>query len=155
MEIPDEIFAKVMHTNIQSNLWLAQMVGDEMRARKDGAIIYISSIGGLRGSPVIGTYGISKAADIQLARNLAIELGPDNIRVNCIAPGLVKTDFARVLWEDGRGDEVAKAYPAGRLGEAEDIGAAALWLAAETGRWVTGTTTVMDGGGLVAFKEIG
>ncbi len=89
MEIPDEIFAKVMATNIQSNLWLAQMVADEMRARQDGAIIYISSIGGLRGSSVIGTYGISKAADIQLARNLAIELGPDIIRVNCIAPGLV------------------------------------------------------------------
>ncbi len=71
-----------------------------MRARKSGSIVIISSIGGLRGSPVIGAYCISKAADMQLARNLAVEFGPDNVRVNCIAPGLIKTDFARALWED-------------------------------------------------------
>jgi NAD(P)-dependent dehydrogenase (short-subunit alcohol dehydrogenase family) len=150
MEIPDEIFAKVMHTNIQSNLWLAQMVADEMRARKDGAIIYISSIGGLRGSGVIGTYGISKAADIQLARNLAIELGPDNIRVNCIAPGLVKTDFARALWEDPDYAEPRIAStPLRRLGEPEDIAGAAVYLASAAGRWTTGQTIVIDGGATV------
>ncbi len=147
MEIPDEIFAKVMATNIQSNLWLAQMVADEMRARKDGAIIYISSIGGLRGSSVIGTYGISKAADIQLARNLAIELGPDNIRVNCIAPGLVKTDFARALWEDPEyADPRIASTPLRRLGEPEDIAGAAVYLASAAGRWTTGQTIVIDGG---------
>jgi len=147
MEIPDEIFAKVMHTNIQSNLWLAQMVADEMRARKDGAIIYISSIGGLRGSDVIGTYGISKAADIQLARNLAIELGPDNIRVNCIAPGLVKTDFARALWEDPEyADPRIASTPLRRLGEPDDIAGAAVYLASAAGRWTTGQTIVIDGG---------
>ncbi len=150
MEIPDEIFAKVMATNIQSNLWLAQMVADEMRARKDGAIIYISSIGGLRGSSVIGTYGISKAADIQLARNLAIELGPDNIRVNCIAPGLVKTDFARALWEDPEYAEPRIAStPLRRLGEPEDIAGAAVYLASAAGRWTTGQTIVIDGGATV------
>lgn len=150
LEIPDEIFAKVMHTNIQSNLWLAQMVGEEMRARKDGAIIYISSIGGLRGSGVIGTYGISKAADIQLARNLAIELGPDNIRVNCIAPGLVKTDFARALWEDPAYAEPRIATtPLRRLGEPEDIAGAAVYLASAAGRWTTGQTFVIDGGATV------
>ena len=150
MEIPDEIFAKVMHTNIQSNLWLAQMVGAEMRARKDGAIIYISSIGGLRGSGVIGTYGISKAADIQLARNLAIELGPDNIRVNCIAPGLVKTDFARALWEDPAYAEPRIAStPLRRLGEPEDIAGAAVYLASDAGRWITGQAIVIDGGATV------
>lgn len=150
MEIPDEIFAKVMHTNIQSNLWLAQMVADEMRARKDGAIIYISSIGGLRGSGVIGTYGISKAADMQLARNLAIELGPDNIRVNCIAPGLVKTDFARALWEDPDYAEPRIAStPLRRLGEPEDIAGAAVYLASAAGRWITGQTIVIDGGATV------
>jgi len=147
LEIPDEIFAKVMHTNIQSNLWLAQMVADEMRARKDGAIIYISSIGGLRGSDVIGTYGISKAADIQLARNLAIELGPDNIRVNCIAPGLVKTDFARALWEDPEyADPRIASTPLRRLGEPDDIAGAAVYLASAAGRWTTGQTIVIDGG---------
>jgi NAD(P)-dependent dehydrogenase (short-subunit alcohol dehydrogenase family) len=120
-EIPDDIFAKMMATNVQSNLWLAQMVADEMRARKDGVIIFTSSIGGLRGSGVIGTYGITKAADIQLARNLAIELGPDNIRVNCIAPGLVKTDFARALWEDpDYADPRIAATPLRRLGEPEE-----------------------------------
>ncbi|MCZ6591386.1 MAG: SDR family oxidoreductase [Alphaproteobacteria bacterium] len=150
MEIPDEIFAKVMATNIQSNLWLAQMVADEMRARKDGAIIYISSIGGLRGSGVIGTYGISKAADIQLARNLAIELGPDNIRVNCIAPGLVKTDFARALWEDPEYAEPRIAStPLRRLGEPDDIAGAAVYLASAAGRWTTGHTIVIDGGATV------
>jgi len=150
MEIPDEIFAKMMHTNIQSNLWLAQMVGAEMRARKDGAIIYISSIGGLRGSGVIGTYGITKAADIQLARNLAIELGPDNIRVNCIAPGLVKTDFARALWEDpAYAEPRIAATPLRRLGEPEDIAGAAVYLASAAGRWTTGQTLVVDGGATV------
>ena len=147
LEIPDDIFAKVMHTNIQSNLWLAQMVGDEMRSRRDGAIIYISSIGGLRGSGVIGTYGISKAADIQLARNLAIELGPDNIRVNCIAPGLVKTDFARALWEDpAYADPRIASTPLRRLGEPEDIAGAAVFLASNAGRWTTGQTLIIDGG---------
>jgi NAD(P)-dependent dehydrogenase (short-subunit alcohol dehydrogenase family) len=149
-EIPDEIFAKMMHTNIQSNLWLAQMVADEMRARKDGAIIFTSSIGGLRGSGVIGTYGITKAADMQLARNLAIELGPDNIRVNCIAPGLVKTDFARALWEDPAYAEPRIAStPLRRLGEPEDIAGIAVYLASAAGRWTTGQTIVVDGGATV------
>ncbi len=150
MEIPDDIFAKVMATNIQSNLWMAQMVADEMRARKDGVIIYISSIGGLRGSGGIGTYGISKAADLQLARNLAIELGPDNIRVNCIAPGLVKTDFARALWEDPDYVEPRiAATPLRRLGEPEDIAGAAVYLASAAGRWTTGQTLIIDGGATV------
>ena len=150
LEIPDDIFAKVMHTNIQSNLWLAQMVADEMRARKDGAIIYISSIGGLRGSGVIGTYGISKAADIHLAKNLAIELGPDNIRVNCIAPGLVKTDFARALWEDpAYAEPRIAATPLRRLGEPEDIAGAAVFLASDAGRWTTGQAIIIDGGATV------
>ena len=149
-EIPDDIFAKMMATNIQSNLWLAQMVAGEMRARKDGVIIFTSSIGGLRGSGVIGTYGITKAADIQLARNLAIELGPDNIRVNCIAPGLVKTDFARALWDDPEYAEPRiAATPLRRLGEPEDIAGAAVFLASDAARWLTGQALVVDGGATV------
>jgi NAD(P)-dependent dehydrogenase (short-subunit alcohol dehydrogenase family) len=149
-EIPDDVFAKMMATNIQSNLWLAQMVAGEMRARQDGAIIFTSSIGGLRGSGVIGTYGITKAADIQLARNLAIELGPDNIRVNCIAPGLVKTDFARALWKDpAYAEPRIAATPLRRLGEPEDIAGAAVYLASDAGRWTTGQTLVVDGGATV------
>jgi NAD(P)-dependent dehydrogenase (short-subunit alcohol dehydrogenase family) len=150
-EISDEMFTKIMSTNIQSNLWLAHMVTDEMRARKDGAIIYISSIGGFRGSAVIGAYGISKAADFQLARNLAVELGPDNIRVNCIAPGLVKTDFARKLWQDPNFAEPRIARtPLRRLGEPEDIAGAAVYLASKAGRWTTGQTITVDGGALIS-----
>jgi NAD(P)-dependent dehydrogenase (short-subunit alcohol dehydrogenase family) len=151
MEIPDDVFTKVMGSNIQSNLWLAQMVAPEMRARHDGVIIIVSSIGGLRGSEVIGTYNVSKAADMQLARNLAVELGPDNIRVNCIAPGLVKTDFARALWDDPQfaGPRIA-ATPLRRLGEPEDIAGAAVYLASAAGRWTTGQTITVDGGVTIA-----
>ena len=147
MKIPDKIFSKVMQTNIQSNLWLAQLVSPGMKERTDGSIIYISSIAGLRGSDVIGTYGISKAADMQLTRNLAIELGPSNIRVNCIAPGLVKTDFARALWEDPNYAEPRIAStPLRRFGKPEDISGAAVYLASNAGGWITGQTIVIDGG---------
>ena len=150
MEIPDDVFAKVMHTNIQAQLWLTQMVAPDMKARKDGAIVLISSIGGLRGSDVIGAYNISKAADIQLAKNLAVELGPDNIRVNAIAPGLVKTDFARALWENPEFAEPRiAATPLRRLGDPEDIAGAAVFLASDAGRWMTGQTIVIDGGATV------
>lgn len=150
MDIPDDVFAKVMHTNIQAQLWLTQMVVPDMKARKDGAIVFISSIGGLRGSDVIGAYNISKAADIQLAKNLAVELGPDNIRVNAIAPGLVKTDFARALWENPEfADPRIAATPLRRLGEPEDIAGAAVFLTSDAGRWTTGQTIVIDGGATV------
>ena len=98
--LSDEAFDKIMASNVRSNLWLANMVAPGMAERGGGTIVIVSSIGGLRGSPVIGAYNVSKAADMQLARNLAHEYGRDNIRVNCIAPGLIKTDFAKVLWED-------------------------------------------------------
>lgn len=151
MQIPDEIFAKVMGSNIQSNLWLAQMAVPDMRTAGGGVIIIVSSIGGLRGSDVIGAYNISKAADMQLARNLAVELGPDNIRVNCIAPGLVKTDFARALWDDPEFAEPRiAATPLRRLGEPEDIAGAAVYLASAAGRWTTGQTLVVDGGVTIA-----
>src|SRR6266446_6330480 len=99
-EIPDDAFDRIMDSNVRSNLWLCNMVIPEMAQRKDGAVIIVSSIGGLRGSAMLGAYGISKAADMQLARSLAVEWGKHNIRVNAIAPGLVKTDFARALWEN-------------------------------------------------------
>src|SRR5437899_12365823 len=118
-----------------------------MRARKDGSIIIVSSIGGLRGSEVIGAYCISKAADMQLARNLAQELSPSNIRVNCIAPGLVKTDFARALWDTPEAEKRSSATtPLRRLGEPDDIAGAAVLLAAKAGAWITGQTIVVDGG---------
>jgi NAD(P)-dependent dehydrogenase (short-subunit alcohol dehydrogenase family) len=149
--LADEVFNKVMETNVRSNLWLANLVQPEMAARKDGSIIIVSSIGGLKGTEILGIYAISKAADMQLARNLAVEWGPDNIRVNCIAPGLVKTDFARALWEDPvlrKGSEDRTALR--RLGEPEDISGAAVFLASRAGRWITGQTIVIDGGRTIA-----
>jgi NAD(P)-dependent dehydrogenase (short-subunit alcohol dehydrogenase family) len=144
---PDDAFRKTLENNVIANHWLIQMVAPEMKARRDGAIIIVSSIGGLRGSTEIGVYNISKAADFQLARNLARELGPDNIRVNCIAPGLVKTDFARALWDSPAGEERARTgTPLGRHGEPDDIAGAAVFLAGKSGAWMTGQIIVVDGG---------
>ena len=145
--ISDEAFHKILGNNIVSNHWLIHMVAPEMAERKDGAIVIISSIGGLRGSGDIGAYCISKAADMQLARNLAQELSPNNIRVNCIAPGLVKTDFARALWETPEAERRSSfGNPLRRLGEPDDIAGAAVFLASRAGSWMTGQTIVIDGG---------
>lgn len=147
LDITDDAFRKILDNNIVANNWLISMVAPEMRERKDGAVVIVSSIGGLRGSTVIGAYCISKAADMQLARNLAQELGPDNIRVNCIAPGLVKTDFARALWDTPEGEKRASSgTPLRRLGEPDDIAGAAVFLASKAGSWMTGQTIVVDGG---------
>ncbi|MDE1937694.1 MAG: SDR family oxidoreductase [Alphaproteobacteria bacterium] len=147
MEIPDEAFDKIMGANVRSSHWLCQMVLPEMVARKDGVVIIVSSIAGLKGTPLIGAYGISKAADFQLARNLAVEYGPHNIRVNCIAPGLVKTDFARALWETPEAEKrSAFGNPLQRLGEPDDIAGAAVFLASRAGAWMTGQSIVIDGG---------
>ena len=147
LDITDDAFRKILENNIIANNWMIQMVVPEMKERKDGAIIVVSSIGGLRGSEVIGAYCISKAADMQLARNLAKELGPHNIRVNCIAPGLVKTDFAKALWDTPAGEERASSgTPLRRLGEPDDLAGAAIYLASRAGAWTTGQTIVVDGG---------
>src|SRR3990167_7648015 len=145
--IADDQFRKILENNVVANHWLIHMVAPEMRERKDGAIIIVSSIGGLRGSSVLGAYAISKAADMQLARNLAQELSPDNIRVNCIAPGLVKTDFAKALWDTPEGEKRASSgTPLRRLGEPDDIAGGAVFLASKAGGWMTGQTIVIDGG---------
>jgi NAD(P)-dependent dehydrogenase (short-subunit alcohol dehydrogenase family) len=145
--ISDEAFRKVLDNNIISNHWLIWMVAEEMKQRKDGSIIIISSVGGLRGNAVIGAYNISKAADFMLAKNLAHELGPHNVRVNCVAPGLVKTDFARALWDTPEAERRSSAgNPLRRLGEPDDIAGAAVFLAGKAGAWMTGQAIVVDGG---------
>jgi NAD(P)-dependent dehydrogenase (short-subunit alcohol dehydrogenase family) len=144
--VPDDAFRKVFENNVLANHWLIQMVAPDMRARRDGTVIIVSSIGGLRGSDAIGVYNVSKAADFQLARNLAVELGPDNIRVNCIAPGLVKTDFAKALWDTPEGEQRARETPLRRHGEPDDIAGAAVFLAGKAGAWMTGQMIVVDGG---------
>jgi NAD(P)-dependent dehydrogenase (short-subunit alcohol dehydrogenase family) len=149
-DIPDDAFDKIMGANIRSNHWLSQLVIPEMMERKDGSIIIVSSIGGLRGSPVLGAYCISKAADMQLARNVAVEYGPHNIRANCIAPGLIKTDFAKALWDN---PETLKRSTAGaplrRIGEPDEIAGAAVFLASKAGSFTTGQTIVCDGGATI------
>jgi len=146
-KLPDEVFMKVMQNNILSNMWLVNLCLPDMRAKKDGSIMIVSSIGGVRASTVIGAYCISKAADMQLARNLAAELGPHNIRVNTIAPGLVRTDFARALWEDAKYlEKRLETAPLRRIGEPDDIGGIAVMLAGKAGAFITGQTIIADAG---------
>lgn len=145
--LTDDAFTKVIDSNVRGNLWLCNLAIPEMAERRDGSVIIVSSIGGLRGSTHLGIYAISKAADFQLARNLAVEWGPRNIRVNCIAPGLVRTDFARALWENPEMLAKAEAMtPLRRIGEPDDIAGAAVFLASRAGNWTTGQVIVIDGG---------
>ncbi len=150
-DCPDEAFDKIMAVNVRSNVWLANMVLPEMKERRDGVVIIVSSIGGLRGSSILGAYGISKAADFQLARNIAVEYGAYNIRANAIAPGLIKTDFARYLWEN---PDILKASTAGaplkRIGEPDEIAGMAVLLASKAGAFATGQGIVIDGGATIA-----
>jgi dehydrogenase/reductase SDR family protein 4 len=145
--VSDAAFDKIMGTNVRSTFWLCNMVIPQMAERRNGAVILMASIAGLRGNSVIGTYGISKAAEMQLARNLALEWGPQNIRVNAIAPGIVKTEFARALWEDAeRLKRVEAMAPLRRIGEPREIAGIAVFLASKAGSFVTGQTIVADGG---------
>ena len=145
--ISDEQFRKVLDNNILSNHWLVNAVAPGMVARKGGSVIIVSSIGGLRGSPILGAYCISKAADLQLARNLAVEYGPHNVRVNCIAPGLIRTDFARALWDNPELLAARSAEtPLRRIGEPDEIAGAAVFLASPASSFMTGQVMVVDGG---------
>jgi NAD(P)-dependent dehydrogenase (short-subunit alcohol dehydrogenase family) len=148
--ISDEQFRKLFENNVLANHWLISMVAPEMVARREGAIIIISSIGGLIGSDVIGAYNISKAADFQLVRNLAVEYGRHNIRVNAIAPGVIRTDFAKALYEDPKAEAALnRATPLGRIGEPAEIAGAAVFLASRAGAYVTGQSIVIDGGATI------
>ncbi|MEE8128897.1 MAG: SDR family oxidoreductase [Vicinamibacterales bacterium] len=149
-----EAYDKIMNTNVKNVLALCNRVIPQMAERKDGAVIIISSIAGLKGHDQLGLYAISKAAEMQLARNLAVEWGRDNVRVNCIAPGLVRTDFARTLWEDPAVlAEVQATYPLGRIGEPEDVAGAAVFLASRAGAFVTGQVLVVDGGATIGIAH--
>ncbi|MEP6786134.1 MAG: SDR family oxidoreductase [Sphingomonadales bacterium] len=148
--ITDEQFRKALDNNIIAQHWLIQMVAPEMIDRKSGSIILVSSIGGLRGTPIIGVYGITKAADIQMTKNLAREFGPHNVRINAIAPGLVKTDFARALWENPENLKNSTSSAClGRIGEPHEIAGAAVFLASDASSYMTGQTIVIDGGVVV------
>jgi NAD(P)-dependent dehydrogenase (short-subunit alcohol dehydrogenase family) len=153
--LKDEQFRKILDNNILSNHWLIQLVAPEMIARRDGAIVIVSSIGGLQGSAILGAYSLSKAADFQLARNLAVELGPHNIRVNCVAPGVIKTDFARALWQNPKIAQATEAAtPLRRLGEPDDVAGAVVFLCSPAGRYITGQNLVIDGGTTVGGSSV-
>ena len=148
--IADDQFRKILENNVIANHWLISMVAPEMLEREKGSIIIVSSIGGLTSSTVIGAYNISKAADFQLARNLAAEFGPKGVRVNCIAPGLVKTDFARALWENPETLKmVTRGTPLRRIGEPREIAGAAVYLASDASTFMTGQAMIVDGGSTI------
>ena len=145
--LSDDAFDKIMGTNVRSNLWFANLVIPGMAERGGGSVIMVGSIGGFRATTILGAYSISKAADHMLVKNLAAEWGPKNVRVNAIAPGLVKTDFAKALWEDeARRKARESETPLRRLGEPEDIGGVAVFLASKAAAFVTGQCIVADGG---------
>jgi NAD(P)-dependent dehydrogenase (short-subunit alcohol dehydrogenase family) len=149
--VTPETFDKIMATNVKSVWSLCNKVIPQMAERRDGAVIVISSIGALRGEENFGLYCVSKAAEVQLVRNLAVEWGPHNVRVNAILPGMVKTDFARALWEDPVRREKEQGKTAlRRLGEPEDIAGVALFLASRAAAFVTGQSIVADGGQTIA-----
>jgi len=148
--ISDEQFRKILDNNVIANHWLINMVAPAMLEREDGSIIIISSVGGLTGSSTIGAYNISKAADFQLARNLAAEFGPKGVRINCIAPGLIRTDFARALWENPDTlRAVTRHTPMRRIGEPHEIAGAAVFLASPASTFMTGQAIVVDGGSTI------
>jgi NAD(P)-dependent dehydrogenase (short-subunit alcohol dehydrogenase family) len=152
--IPDDAYDKIMNNNVRSNVWLCNMALPHIAERGGGAAIVVSSIAGIKGTRLLGTYGLSKAADSALVRNLAVEWGSKNIRVNALAPGIIKTDFAKALYEDPKVEKyVTKQYPIGRLGEVDDVAGVAVMLASRAGSFITGQTIVIDGGTTIGGFE--
>ena len=146
-EIPDSAFDKIMSTNVRSNHWLCRMVAPDMVEMGGGSMMITSSTGAFSASANLGTYAISKLADIALVRNLALEYGPSGVRVNAICPGVVKTDFARALWDNPEAQRNAETNtPLRRLGETEDLKGIAVFLAADASAYITGQAIAVCGG---------
>ncbi len=146
-DIPDDAFDKIMASNVRSNHWLCQMVAPDMKAKGRGSIMITSSTGAFSGSETLGTYNISKLADIALVRNLALEWGPQGIRVNAICPGLVRTEFARALWDNPEAvSRVNEATPLRRLGESDDFKGIVVYLASDASAYMTGQALTICGG---------
>ncbi len=138
---------KTYQVNVRGPLLWTQIAWNRWMKEQGGCVINIASVGGYSTSRDIGVYCMFKSTLIHMTKQLGAELGPQ-VRVNCIAPGLIRTDFARVLWEGERGRTIAELLPTKRLGEPEDIGKAALFLAADA-PWITGQTIVVDGGEII------
>lgn len=146
--ITDEVYDRVMNTNVRSNFWLCNMVLPGMASRKEGNVIIVSSIAGVQGTDRLGLYGLSKAADMQLTRNIAVEWGPHNIRANCLAPGVIKTEFSRALWDNPNSVslQAMKQAPLQRIGTTDEVAGAAVFLCSKAGAFITGQTLLIDGG---------
>jgi len=154
-ETSDEVWNKVLTSNLTATHWLCQMALPGMAERGGGSVILLSSIAATAGSANLGIYAISKAGEAQLARNLAVEWGPKNIRVNSIAPGVIKTDFAKALYEDPKAATlIARMTCLKRLGEPEDIAGVAVFLASDAAKYITGQFILADGGASI-FNPIG
>jgi dehydrogenase/reductase SDR family member 4 len=154
-EVSDEIWNKVLTSNLTATHWLCQMVLPGMADRGGGSVILLSSIVSVFGAANLGIYAISKAAEAQLARNLAVEWGARGIRVNSIGPGVVKTDFAKALYENPKAAAmVSNMTCLKRLGEPEDISGVAVFLASDAARYITGQLILVDGGTSI-FSPIG
>ncbi len=150
--MPGDAYDKIMNSNVKSTFLLANMAASHMADAEGGNIIIVSSIGGNQGSATLGVYGMSKAADFSLTKNLAVEWGPKRVRANCIAPGLIKTDFSRALWENPKLlKNVEEGTPLRRIGQPEDIAGVAVFLASDASAYITGQTIVVDGG--ITVKE--
>ena len=152
-DIPDESFEKIMNNNVKSNLWLCKNVIPHLKKNKSGSIIIVSSIAGLQGVENLGAYSISKTADIGLIRSLAVELGKYNITVNGLCPGIIKTDFAKALWENPDILKDVESYaPLKRIGTTDEVAGAAILLASKPGSFITGQVITMDGGITIAGR---
>lgn len=149
-EIPDKAYEKTMTANVQSNLWLAQMAVSDMVEKGKGSMMFTSSIGAFKPSVMLGTYAMSKLALIGLVRNLAAEFGPSGVRVNAICPGLIRTEFARELWDSPEAERRAREeIPLGRLGEPEDMAGVAVFLASDASKYMTGQALTVCGGSVM------
>lgn len=147
--ISDQDFRSTLEDNILANHWLVQMCVPDMIARKNGAIVLISSVGSTTGSLMTGVYNMAKAALEQMARNLALEYGPSNIRVNGIAPGSTRTEFAKPLWDDPeKAKKLIDATVLGRIADPREIAGPVLMMASQAGSFTTGQTLLVDGGRL-------
>lgn len=154
-DLPEKAYDKVMDSNVKGNIWLCNKIIPQMAERREGSVVIISSIAAFIGSGLLGIYGVSKAADVSLARSLAVEWGASNVRVNCINPGIIRTYFSRALWEEPEvHDKAIEGYPLGRIGEPEEVAGAAVFLASPASTFITGQTITIDGGATIYGGEI-